>query len=71
MDRNALVALAETLDDARLKANANNFTEGEIYAGIAASLREVLALLVVDSVEDTYQSMLDGNTVAEALALGL
>lgn len=71
MDRNDLLALAETLDSARLQANAINSTAGEIYRGISDSLKAVLEGLVVDSVDDTYQAILDGNTVAQALALGL
>ncbi|AYN59145.1 hypothetical protein HOU52_gp60 [Arthrobacter phage Yang] len=71
MNTAANLTLAETLNTARLQANASGDTEGAIYASIAETLQAVLALLVVDSVEATYQAILDGNTVRQALALGL
>ncbi|WNO25855.1 hypothetical protein SEA_ALTADENA_33 [Arthrobacter phage Altadena] len=67
----ANITLAETLNRARLQANATSNTEMGIYAQISETLKDVLGLLVVSDVEATYQSILDGNTVVQALELGL
>ena len=67
----ANITLAETLNTARIQANATGNTEGGIYASIVETLKDVLGLLVVSDVEATYQSILDGNTVVQALELGL
>lgn len=69
--REALIELAETLDKARLQANAINGCDGDIYRTISESLYGVLGIIVGEESEgfDTYQNMVaSGLSVREALA---
>lgn len=72
--------LAETLDRARLMANASDeyaiASQRGVYGQIAQALQDTLEVIFVDQVEDhslfaalAYSAILDGNTVREALAL--
>lgn len=63
-----LVALADTLDKARIEANAHEATAFYIYRDISNALQGLLVLLVDDRADDVYNALLDGSTVAEALA---
>jgi hypothetical protein len=81
--REALIELAETLDKARLQANAIEETADQrgIYGGIAQMLFDALELIFVESpfeggddghnliANRAYDSILDGNSVREALAV--
>ena len=75
----ALIRLAETLDTARLQANASDAytiqSQNGVYGQIAQALLDTLEVIFVDHVDDhnlfanlAYNSLLDGNTVREALA---
>lgn len=68
--REALIELAETLDKARLQANAIAVTapQGNVYGMAANALVSVLAY-ITDAYEAQriYERILDGNTVREAL----
>jgi len=78
-EREALIRLAETLDKARIQANAIDIyviqsQNGGVYGQISQALTDVLEQIVGD--EDgngvweagkVYQNLLDGNTVREAL----
>lgn len=68
--REALIELAETLDKARLQANAIEATADQrnIYGSISVLLVETLCLMTGRyEVGDIYDALLDGNTVREAL----
>ncbi len=79
-EREALIELAETLDKARKQANAsgNYVIESQrgVYGQIALSLHDTLEEIVGAgkdaifnaSADRVYDSILDGNTVREALA---
>lgn len=76
----ALIGLAETLDKARLQANAiDDLTiqsQRGVYGQIALSLHYTLEQIIGAGKDDifnatadrVYDSILDGNTVREALA---
>jgi hypothetical protein len=71
MDKEALIILAEMLDKARIQANAIEVTapQAGVYGNISDTLVEVLCLLTERfEVGDIYDSLLNGNTVREALA---
>jgi hypothetical protein len=67
-----LTALAIMLDQARIAANAIEATAPEtgVYGSIKEALLDTLALILGNHVraKDAYASILDGNTVTEALA---
>jgi len=77
--REALIELAETLDKARLQANAIDElviqSQRGVYGTIALSLHDTLEQIVGAGYDATryahadrvYDSILDGNTVREAL----
>jgi len=77
--REALIELAETLDKARLQANAIDElviqSQRGVYGTIALSLHDTLEEIIGAGYEATryahadrvYDSILDGNTVREAL----
>lgn len=68
--REALIELAETLDSARLQANAieEMAPQSWVYGDIAQVLVVVLCALTGRfEVGDIYDLLLDGNTVREAL----
>lgn len=77
--REALIELAETLDKARLMANAIDElviqSQRGVYGQIALSLHDTLELIVGAGKEATfnahadrvYDALIDGNTVREAL----
>lgn len=78
--REALIELAETLDKARLQANAiDEYTiaaQGGVYGYIVLALTDTLEAIFDGQVDDenlfanlTYNAILDGNTVREALAV--
>jgi len=70
--REALIELAETLNKARVQANAIETTapQWSIYGSIAQNLVEVLCLITGRfEVGDIYDALIDGVTVREALAL--
>lgn len=72
MDNRPLINLAETLNTARIEANAIEETapQGEVYGDISQIMVEVLCMITGrNEVGDIYDSLLDGNTVREALAL--
>lgn len=78
MDREALIQLAETLDKARIQANAIEAAASQrgVYGQIVLSLFDTLELIFVEQVDDhnlfanlAYNAILDGNTVREALAV--
>jgi hypothetical protein len=68
--REALIELAETLDKARLQANAIVATQSQygVYGQISDALAETLILIEGGYETEAYQYLLDGNTVREALA---
>lgn len=78
-DREALIKLAETLDDARKQANAIEATAPQIgvYGDISVALLETLGIILYrdgghghsSRRHEVYASLLDGNTVREALAI--
>lgn len=66
-----LINLAESLNQSRLTANGIESaapTNG-VYGDISTALRNTLFLILDsrDRVEQVYQSLLDGNTVVQAL----
>lgn len=67
--REALIALAETLDKARILANTMNETEGAVYGDISRALSDTLQILSKDEYDSTevYDSLIDGSTVRDAL----
>jgi hypothetical protein len=70
--REGLIQLADTLDKARLQANAIEVTAPQhgVYGYISDTLVEVLCLLTGRfEVGDIYDALMDGNTVREALAI--
>lgn len=79
--REALIELAETLDKARLQANAIHDAEVSsqrgIYGTVALALHRTLEEIMGAgkvatrnaTADRVYDSLLDGNTVREALAL--
>lgn len=71
MDNQALIILAEMLDKARYQANSIETTAPEygVYGKIKYALIDTLALITKDysTALDVYQSILDGNTVRQAL----
>lgn len=77
--REALIELAETLDKARLQANAiKEFpieSQRGVYGQIAQSIQDTLEVLFMNQVADhslyaarTYTLMIDGSTVRQAIA---
>jgi len=71
MEHEALIILAEMLDKARRQANSIEATAPQhgVYGNISDTLVEVLCLLTGrHEVGDIYDSLLDGNTVRQALA---
>jgi hypothetical protein len=80
MDREALIELAETLDKARLQANAIDDlviqSQRGVYGTIALALHDTLEQIIGAGKDDifnasadrVYDSILDGNTVREAIA---
>lgn len=69
--REVLIELAETLDKARLQADTVEETapESGLYRDIEQVLVEVLCMATGrGEVGDIYDSLMDGNTVREALA---
>lgn len=70
MDRKALIVLASMTDRARIQANAIDATAhtNGVYGKLSEALKETLALIEPARVDDLYQSILDGNSVTEALA---
>lgn len=71
MDREKLIKLAETLDDARKQANAQEATAHYVYRDIAEALKDVLALITdTDVAPQVYDDIIEsGNTVREALVV--
>jgi len=69
MDRKALIVLASMTDKARIQANAIDATAGTngVYGQLSEALKATLALIEPDRVDDLYQSILDGNSITEAL----
>lgn len=69
MERKALIILASMTDKARIQANAIDTTAATsgVYGKLSDALKETLALIEPDRVDDLYQSILDGNSVAAAL----
>jgi hypothetical protein len=70
--REGLIQLADTLDKARLQANAIEATAPQrgVYGNISDTLVEVLCLLTGRfEVGDIYDALMDGNTVREALTI--
>lgn len=75
--REALITLAETLDKARLQANAIDVytiqSQLGVYGDIVRSLTDTLEVIFEDRDDPNlfanlaYNSLLDGNTVREAL----
>lgn len=80
-EREALIELAETLDKARLQANAIDDlviqSQRGVYGTIALALHDTLEQIIGAGKDDifnatadrVYDSILEGNTVREALAL--
>lgn len=70
MERTALIILASMTDRARIQANAIDATAATsgVYGKLSEALKQTLALIEPDRADDLYQSILDGNTVTEALA---
>jgi hypothetical protein len=69
---NPLIDLAETLNNARMQANAipEMAPQGGVYGDISQIMVEVLCTITGRfEVGDIYDSLNDGNTVREALAL--
>ncbi|UYL87480.1 hypothetical protein SEA_PUREGLOBE5_117 [Arthrobacter phage Pureglobe5] len=66
-----LIVIAEAIDSARLFANQNERTapQAGVYGDLVKALKDTLALITGDYVRalDVYQSILDGNSVQEAL----
>lgn len=71
--RHELLTLATTLDKARLEANDHEATAPQtgVYGDIVTALVDVLRLIVGSKgvADQVYNSILDGNTVAEALRI--
>lgn len=71
-EHEALIELAETLDKARLQANAIEAAASQlgVYGVVVEALTDTLELIVGEqNSEAVYESiMADGNTVREALA---
>lgn len=72
----ALIELAETLDKARLQANAIESAASQrgVYGEVSLALLDTLEMIFEERVDDAnlfanlaYNSLLDGNTVREAL----
>ena len=71
MDEKALIILAEMLDKARIQANAIEVTAPQdgVYGDVSKALQGTLALITDAYVASrVYDSILDGNSVKEALA---
>ncbi len=71
-EREALIKLAETLDDARQQANANDAAapQSGVYGAIRVALVDTLTLITkdYDKAKDVYASIMEnGNTVRQAL----
>lgn len=80
MEREQLIELAETLDKARIQANAIDVytiqSQMGVYGDIARALTDTLEVIFDGKVDDenlfanlAYNAILDGNTVREAIAL--
>jgi hypothetical protein len=71
VEREALIELAETLDKARLQANAipAMAPQSGVYGDVSEALKRALAYeFGVWVANKIYASLLDGNTVREAIA---
>lgn len=79
MDKEALIELAETLDKARLQANPIDHPtispQRGVYGQIVLALTDTLEVIFEGQIDDAnlfanraYTSLLDGNTVREAIA---
>lgn len=66
-----LIVIAEAIDSARIAANQNEITARQtgVYGDLANALKDTIQHITLDwgRTNDVYQSILDGNTVAEAL----
>jgi hypothetical protein len=66
-----LIVIAEAIDSARIAANQNEITARQtgVYGNLANALKDTIQHITLDwgRTNDVYQSILDGNTVAEAL----
>ena len=65
-----LIALAETLNKARIQANDHEITAPQhgVYGEVTRSLKTVLFVLVgIDRSELAYQALLDGSDVRQAI----
>ncbi|QGJ92878.1 hypothetical protein PBI_BEAGLE_121 [Arthrobacter phage Beagle] len=67
----ALTSVAESINSARILANLNERTAPQVgvYGDLAKALKDTLALITGDYVQalDVYASILDGNSVEQAL----
>jgi hypothetical protein len=81
MDKQALIILAEMLEKARIQANSiDNYVissgHGGVYGQVSQALKDTLEQIIGDddlnapwTAGKVYQSLLDGNTVRQALEL--
>jgi hypothetical protein len=68
-----LIVIAETINSARILANQNERTapQSGVYGSLAEALKDTLDLITGDwnKAQIVYDSILDGNTVDQALRL--